>query len=325
MYAKLHESTLTSELSNLLARLDPVVTVSNDSLHTLLEDERIHGTRERDLTAPRPDFYYFKPTSKYLLIEDATGKHRPIMAKEYAHNAKDTAEWPTLFERFLRPSSSKQFSLPVNKIRERAWSLYVQQENYKGEEPPLLKAPRPSTTMFNTPKLPPALPYHNASGNSVVLTSNIASTSTANPSPATFGVPGMLKGRTMTQMNRRVQLLKGNAKSMEFTRQREASLSRSDSLSDYWMGRDAGERDIEAVMPPRSFVSQAQLIRMLLEARGPNTEPPPTVEARVRNREKVDAGLRGREQEVASGYCENCRLRYNDLSMVSDRSPSPFS
>ena len=304
------------ELVNMLSRLAPENASTKDSLRTLLEDERIHGTRERDANAPRPDFHYFKTGVKYILIEDATGKHRTVMVKEYASTPKDSPEWPVLHERFLRPSASSQSTVDLDKIRARAWALYVERKPFEGEAPPVSELKR-STSLRSlpcTPKLPDALPYQNASGNSVVLTSNIASTSTANCSPALFGqnAMGMYKDRALMQMNKRVQVLKGNARLAAAKR-----TSATDASIAELTQRRASTGTTRPIIPPKTFLSHWQLCRMLDQAREPVSSLDVTVEMRMKNREKVDAGLKGREQESAAGYCENCRLRYNDLSVVS--------
>lgn len=217
------------------------------------------------------------------MIEDATGRHRTVMVKEYLF--KDQPEWPTLYERFLRPSANVP-QVDVSQVRDRAWSLYVDQNLFQGED-----LPRRLSTV--TPKLPDAVPYQNASGNSVVLTSNIASTSTANHSPAIMGPMALYKDRTLMQMNKRVQVLKGNA-------------------------RLAAAKKEPATEPParKTFLTRQQLVAMLDQARQP-VKDDISVEMRIKNREEVDAGIKGREQETAAGYCENCRIRYNDLSLVS--------
>jgi len=296
----------------MLGRLAPVeAAISHDSLHTLLEDEKLHGTRERDLSAPRPDHYYFKPGSKYLLVEDATGKHRTIMVKEYPYSQKDGPQWPTLYEGFLRVSSSMQTNTPIEQIRERAWALYVDRVPYEGEQPPAdLKRSISLRSLPDTPKLPEVQSYQNASGNSVVITSNIASTSNANQSPAFLNGLARLganKDRAIMQMNKRVQVLKGNARLAAAKRQQ----------TDLDVGPMPQRRTSMGQAPPqRTFMTQEQVISMLQQAREPVRERKPTYEERVQNREKVEAGLKGREQDTAAGYCENCRLRYSDLSVV---------
>ena len=305
-----------SELTEMLSRLAPVEIINtNNSLHTLLEDERLHGTRERDLSAPRPDYYYYKPGSKYLLLEDATAKHRTIMVKEYPHTQKEVPEWPTLYEGFLRISSAMQSTTPIAKIRERAWALYVNRIPFEGEQPPA--DPQRSISLRSlptTPKLPEVQSYQHASGNSVVITSNVASTSTAYQSPNFVGgVPalGANKDRAIIQMSKRVQVLKGNARLAAAKRQQTDDLDLA-SLPH----RRASTGQVPAP-PPRTFMTQEQVISMLQQAREPICEKKPTVEERVRNRERVEAGLKGRDQVTAPGYCENCRLRYSDLSVVS--------
>ena len=303
---------------NMLAPVD--TPPQNDSLHTLLEDERIHGTRERDSTAPRPDHYYFKPGSKYILIEDATGRSRPIMMKE-CNVTKDGPEWPVLHERFLRPSSSNQCTIDPSKIRERAWCLYVERKPFEGEQPPNCDIKRSTSlrSLPSTPKLPviEAMPYQNASGNSVVLTSNIASTSAANPSPGTYGqnAMGQYKDRALMQMNKRVQVLKGNARLAAAKRDSvtEANIAELTSRR----ASTGSTQSSAPVMPPKTFLSHFQLAGMLEQARQPIREKDISYEARMANRAKVESGSKGREQETAPGYCENCRMRYNDLSLVS--------
>lgn len=78
------------------------------TLSHLLEDERKNGTRERDQTAPRPDYQYFQRGGFYVLCEDATGEFRTVIAREYERpRGHDFPEWPVLHETFLKPSVSK--------------------------------------------------------------------------------------------------------------------------------------------------------------------------------------------------------------------------
>lgn len=78
------------------------------TLSHLLEDERKNGTRERDQSAPRPDYQYFQRNAFYVLCEDATGEYRTVIAREYERPRNgDYPEWPVLHETFLKPSASK--------------------------------------------------------------------------------------------------------------------------------------------------------------------------------------------------------------------------
>lgn len=66
-------------------------------------------------------------------------------------------------------------------------------------------------------------------------------------------------------------------------------------------------------------MTHEQVLLMLRKQRAPHVdEEVIDVERRIRNREKVEMGTRGvKDQDTSAGYCENCRLRYDDLSAVS--------
>ena len=235
------------------------------------------------------------------------------MVKEYPASAKAPTEWPVLFESFLRPSSSSQSTVQTTDLRARAWALYVQRRSFLGEKPPNINSETRSTLrdITNTPQLPPAMPYQNASGNSVVITSNIASTTSTIQSPAMFGGPSLNphKDRAIMQMSKRIQVLKGNA--------HIAAAKRADDKAKI-MDDTQKQRMVEPTEPAkRSFMTQDQVLQLLRQVRAPADTTKVTTEERRTNRAEVEAGLRDKEQDVASGYCENCRLRYSELSSVS--------
>ncbi|WOO76811.1 Sporulation-specific protein 6 [Vanrija pseudolonga] len=315
------------KLTDMLDQLAPVGNAAGDSLSHLLADEKIHGTRERDFSAPRPDFYYFKPGSKFLLIEDATGRNRPVMVKEY--NSKDHKEWPCVHEHFLRltsssclPTSARSDNI-VKDLRERALSLYVDRVPFRGEEPPqpALKRSQSLRDLSLTSSLPEAEPYLKASGNSVVITSAIASTSTANTTPGTFvgGVPqlGANKDRAIMQMSKRVQVLKGNARLAASSKKLAGGVENRDpNEAGPSTLRRRKSTGMDAPTPPvKEFLSQNQVVAMLKQLKAPTTMAKPSYDERVRNRELVDTGYKRKDQDTASGYCENCRVRYQDLSL----------
>lgn len=283
----------------------------------MLAEEKLHGTRERDQSAPRPDYYYFRPGSKYVLIEDATGRNRTVMVKEYT--AKEQG-WPVLHEQFLRLTSSCSLPRSIKSVdhlhrdlRARAMALYVNHESYNGEEPPAPSLKRSSSMRdFSIAPMPEELPYVKASGNSVVLTSNIASTSTANNNPTPGGglVQHPVGKRGSLQVSKRVEVLKRNMPaSRPDSVARLPGLGRRKSMTDTTTG--------SSFIASKEFLSQAQVVAMLRQIRAPTNMTKPTYDERVANREMVDAGHKRKEQDTASGYCENCRIRYTDLSVVS--------
>ncbi|KAJ9115069.1 hypothetical protein QFC22_005397 [Naganishia vaughanmartiniae] len=236
-----------SKLARVLSMLiDPESVASGKNqkdtdLSTLLEDERLHGTRERDAMAKRSDWHYFQETSNFLLVEDATGENRPLMYKVYDKPTPvQTPAWPVLYSSFLKPSRdvlNRSSTVRPDQLRDRAISLWVKRESYGDEKPPPLKS---SSTLFDNAILTKKpvtrsvslnhvplsdtaryhredsiMPYAAASGNSVVLTSNIASTTSQRHNHSadfsTHGIPDYGKDKRIVQMNKRVQLLKGKA------------------------------------------------------------------------------------------------------------------
>lgn len=280
----------------MLSKLAPAQnTVSKaDNLSAVLEDERLHGTRERDVNAPRADHYYFKTGNKFVLLEDATGKSRTIIAKEY-----ESAEaYPTLFQTYLRPTGVVSTCSRMD-VRARAWALFVNRTPHNGEQPPVELRRTVSAANLQsrwqapyTPLVPEPVPYQNASGNSVVITDAIGSTSTANNTPAFH--PALSK-TAIAQMSKRVQVLKNNVQRNSQTRRASTSFT----------------------PPIKQRVSQEQLVEMLRSQKARWTGPKPTKEERKANRHKVDNMPRAQQQDLAAGYCENCRVRFNTLAAVS--------
>ncbi|EIW67729.1 hypothetical protein TREMEDRAFT_33322 [Tremella mesenterica DSM 1558] len=316
------------KLTEMLDTLAPVVTTTKDSLSTLLQEEKLYGTRERDLTAPRPDYYYFKPGSKYVLIEDATGRHRTIMMREFPFTRPtDSLNYPVLFESFLRPGPQTDLPAPVDQLKNRALALYVDGRSFNGEQPPTQHNLRRATSLQQfqgTPKLPSAgqQPYINASGNSVVLTSNITSTSTAAHSPmyqeGRLSLVGPVK--KMVPLSKRVQVLVGNARiaAAKGFSSGTTMIDLNDEVSAVGTRRASMSQTVSSsnMATQKTFLTQEQLLRMLRQARGPaQDDPSVTKSMRESNRRKVEAGFKARSQETSSGYCENCRLKFTDLSV----------
>jgi regulatory subunit for Cdc7p protein kinase len=72
----------------------------NASLTSLLAAERVHGTSERDPTQKRHDFRYFSKNSYFVLVEDMRQELATIAAVEYPISKGKTGEergaWPVL-------------------------------------------------------------------------------------------------------------------------------------------------------------------------------------------------------------------------------------
>ncbi|KAL4248458.1 DNA Replication Regulatory Kinase Subunit [Abortiporus biennis] len=81
------------------------VVVSNPTaraeLSNLLEDERLHGTTERDRTQKRHDYLYFSKNSHFVLVEDMKEELATIAALEYpitkGRDGKEKPSYPILY------------------------------------------------------------------------------------------------------------------------------------------------------------------------------------------------------------------------------------
>ena len=76
------------------------VTTNQRNLTRLLASERLHGTTERDPTQKRHDFRYFSKASYFVLVEDAKQELATVHTLEYPiHKGRDGKErgaWPVL-------------------------------------------------------------------------------------------------------------------------------------------------------------------------------------------------------------------------------------
>jgi hypothetical protein len=359
-------------------------------LSALLEDERLHGTRERDIMAKRPDWHYFQEDSHYLLVEDALGEYRALLTKVYD---KPTAvqpapSWPVLYNTFLKPSRDVLNRVSTTKpeqLRERAIMLWIKREPYRDEKPPPLK---PSSTLFDNNTVTgksvtrsvsmnnlavsdapryqredSMTPYAAASGNSVVLTSNIASTTSQRHGHGhdLHGIPDYGKDKRIVQMNRRVQLLKGKASAhMAEQKQLEARKvlavqnmtfgeelaqdETQDGESSFVEDRSSSRRSRPDMLTISSSIStsfpraassldvfgdgnshrsmdetvRAKVLDILEESRKPCELSADEIRLMKRaSRRKHEIPRFDVDGEAKSGYCENCRAKYDSFEEVS--------
>lgn len=75
-------------------------SASTKQLSRLLESERLHGTTERDPTQRRHDYIYFSKGSYFVLVEDMRQELATIAALEYpvqkTRDGKERGSWPVL-------------------------------------------------------------------------------------------------------------------------------------------------------------------------------------------------------------------------------------
>ncbi|KAK7472870.1 Cdc7p-Dbf4p kinase complex regulatory subunit [Stygiomarasmius scandens] len=103
-----------------------VTAVSNSNLTRLLQNERIHGTTERDPTQKRHDYVYFSKGSYFLLVEDMRGELATIAAHEYPVPKRNASKmpWPVLH---CDPRSRGPF-IPFDEKEKKRWEKLQQAE-----------------------------------------------------------------------------------------------------------------------------------------------------------------------------------------------------
>jgi regulatory subunit for Cdc7p protein kinase len=83
-----------------LSRTGPT-TAAPQTLSRLLQSERLHGTTERDPNEKRLGFHYFSKNSYFLLVEDLNDEIATIHASEYpikkGRDGKEFGDWPVLY------------------------------------------------------------------------------------------------------------------------------------------------------------------------------------------------------------------------------------
>ena len=71
------------------------------TLSRLLQSERLHGTTERDPNEKRLGFHYFSKNSYFILVEDLNDELATIHALEYpikkGRDGKESGDWPILY------------------------------------------------------------------------------------------------------------------------------------------------------------------------------------------------------------------------------------
>lgn len=271
------------------------------SLPSLLRAEALTGsTYERDLNTLRPDFHYFNPKNGYILVEDSSGEFQPAHVKEYSQRIypkpgdedRDT-EWPTLWggqegrQAFYKPSASYKPLLPSLQLiesNERGCAITTDTSASKGERRQLEQQ---GSQIADPPS------YLAASGNSQIITSNIQS-GTSTRSGQILGANGnKATGSTLNNGyivdKRLARLGSKNAHIVTLGHNSAQSVSTgSQSGSGSVAGEIARRAAKRAGHPNPSSRLQAASDR----AKMPKPEP------------------------KKPGYCENCRVRFEDFKVV---------
>ena len=110
------------------------VNTNQRNLTRLLASERLHGTTERDPTQKRHDFRYFQKNCYFVLVEDVKQELATIHALEYPfHRTRDGKErgaWPVLY---CHPHSRGPF-IEFDEKEQRRWEKSRHAEEDKETE-----------------------------------------------------------------------------------------------------------------------------------------------------------------------------------------------
>lgn len=300
----------------------------------LLESERIHGTSERDPTQKRHDFRYFSRSSCFILVEDMKQELATIHALEYpiskGRDGVERAAWPVLhchpqargpfieFDEKEKKRWEKSLKAEDEKEREQEQKVRRRQDDLKRKAQAQRKAGdlRRSVSMNNLHRRA-SLPnagcealvdldadasgcdgttdsanasgylasagtggYMAASGNSVGITSTTGTTSTAGASLRNMKLPAALQERIQSQV--------------VTSRKFPSALAGVTANSE----KGKGSSTKGSMGPPVGIPERPN--GMLRKSRSTNT-----------------LRLPKREEGCKPGYCESCRVKFEDFKSVS--------
>lgn len=277
-------------------------------LSQMLEKEKLQGTLDRDPTAARPDYHYFAKNAVFLLVEDATAEHRPIMVQEFPKQSSDDQEppWPVLHGQlegrcpFTRFDLDKDYQRRMRPNRHETLRRSVSLNHlysHRGDRTSVSPAPSGDGRAYSMQR--GASPYPMASGNSVSITSNIASTT----STAVGGTP-MTYGKQVAQMGRKMYqptgIGLGRPSSSSVAQSPRSPIAFADAAA-----RGPGD-NLDGLLSAEQ--ARGTLVRRML---GMSEH-----QNRLSGiRRSVSTASAGRElrKEKRPGYCENCRAKYDDF------------
>lgn len=282
-------------MSSLIGVEDSLDSKKQQNLSQMLEKEKVQGTLEKDPLVGRDNFHYFSKNSVYILIEDATAEHRPIMVQEWNKPTPedDRVDWPILYGELEGrcPFNKIEFEGDVRKRmkpnRHETLKRSVSLSHLNRRGPPVSPAPSgDSRGSYSINR--GASPYPLASGNSVSLTSNIASTTSTNMG----GPTGLGLIPPYGALGRKVHQAAG------------LGLGRPSSIA-------SNARSGHSSTTPTTISEQSRgsLVRRMLGITDHNR----TNLAGIRRSVSTASAGNQLRREKKPGYCENCRSKYEDF------------
>lgn len=299
-----------------------MVATNQRNLTRLLASERLHGTTERDPTQKRHDFRYFSKASYFVLVEDVKQELATVHAFEYPiHKGRDGKErgaWPVLY---CHPHSRGPF-IEFDEKERRRWEKAKRAEEIKETERQQQAARelrrkkqaqaqllarktgdlRRSVSMNNLHRqvanagvedidldvdFPDTQASVNASGYLASTSNYIAASGNSVGITSTTGTTSV--GGAGLRALELPANLRGRIQQQVVTSRRVSTLA---------IGKDSSNRQLGAMGPPESIPDRRNAI--LRKSRSTNT-----------------LRLPKRDEGCKPGYCECCRVKFEDFEYVS--------
>ncbi|SNX81709.1 related to Hsk1-interacting molecule 1 [Melanopsichium pennsylvanicum] len=337
------------KLQNILTRLmklslrDLDTPSKQEDLGQMLEKEKVYGTSERDPATARSTFYYFEKSARYVFVEDATLEHRPIMCIEFQYTQEDRAQripppWPVVYgqtpgrcpftyypPKKSSPTQDEGEPLSANKLNtqqslRRAVSLNNMVRSNLG---PTFR-PRVATICTNDQR---QQDYPMASGNSVSITSNIASTTsnvfTDQQAGATIGLP---QDRRVAELNRRMHMSNAPHRPLRTLNASPASVLVGSTASGLGIRRESGSPIVGSIAFQRGGPEQGATVRRMLGLEDKERRFETGTNGSGLQRSMSTSAINRPPSTKKPGYCENCRVKYEHfIDHINDRKHRKFA
>ncbi|TKY90620.1 hypothetical protein EX895_000618 [Sporisorium graminicola] len=335
------------KLQNVLMRLmklspRDLETPANNKqdLSQMLEKEKVFGSTERDPATARSSWHYFEKSACYVLVEDATLEYRPIMCTEFQYTREDRLQrlpppWPVIYGQtagrcpFTYYPSKKSTPKEVDADNASAPRLGVQQSLRRAVS--LNNMVRSNLGPACRPQVPPIRTndtrqqdYPLASGNSVSITSNIASTTsnifTDQQNGATVGLP---QNRRVAELNRRMHTPNAPLRPPRTLNASPASVLAGSAASGLGIRRDGGGGSpmVGGTSAQRGNTEQGATVRRMLGLDDKERRPDSGLQ-----RSASASAVSKPASAKKPGYCENCRVKYDDfIEHIYDRRHRKFA
>lgn len=284
-------------------------------LERLLTKEKLHGPSDRDPTQKRHDYRYFAKGSFFVLVEDMRGEVATIAAHEYPpikeRGDKGKAPWPILY---CHPQSRGPF-IPFDEKEKARWERtqqakekeevatserkdkFLQKAGRKVTQPRLLKGMgdlRRSVSLNNLHKR--------------IVEESLENQDLDADAPGSANASGFLTGASYIAAS-------GNSVGITSTTGTTSAASGSFLRNGQMPSAMDGLLKKE-VITSRKFPST----KSLAEKRVGSMAPPSTIPNRPllkKSKSTNTLKLPKRQEGSKPGYCESCRMKFDDFKTVS--------